>query len=63
MVRCDVSLINGRTLSPITLLGDTIESSCWYGQDLFPGRGYAAAIAIEEITGIFRVGIILYKAF
>ena len=47
MEQCDVSLISGRVLSPITLLGDNRESSCWYGQDLFPGHGYAAAIAVE----------------
>ena len=47
MEHCDVSLIRGRTLSPITVLGDNRESSYWYGQDLFPGHGYAAAIAVE----------------
>ena len=47
MEQCDVSLINGRVLSPITLLGDHRENSCWFGQDLFPGQCYAAAIAVE----------------
>ena len=47
MEQCDVSLINGKNSSPITLLGDNRESSCWYGQDLFPGHGYVAAIAVE----------------
>ena len=47
MEQCDVSLISGRGLSPITLPGDNRESSYWYGQDLFPGRGYAAAIAVD----------------
>jgi len=47
MEQCDVSLIRGGTLSPITVLGDNRESSYWYGQDLFPGHGYAAAIAVE----------------
>ena len=47
MEQCDVSLISGRGLSPITVLGDNRENPCWYGQDLFPGRGYAAAIAVE----------------
>jgi 4'-phosphopantetheinyl transferase len=47
MEQCDVSLINGRVLSPVRLLGDHRKSSGWYGQDLFPGHGYAAAIAVE----------------
>ena len=47
MERVDVSLISGLSLSPITLLGDKRESSRWYVQDLFPGGGYAAAIAVE----------------
>jgi 4'-phosphopantetheinyl transferase len=47
MQQVDVSLISGRVLSPITLLGDKRESSRWYVRDLFPGRGYAAAIAVE----------------
>ena len=47
MERVDVSLLSGRIPSPITLPGDNTESSSWYGQDLFPGRGYAAAIAVE----------------
>lgn len=45
--RCDVSLFSESTWSPIILLGDYLESSGWYGQDLFPGHGYAAAIAVE----------------
>jgi 4'-phosphopantetheinyl transferase len=47
MEQCDVSLINGKVLSPVTFLGDQSEKSCWYGQDLFPGHGYAAAIVVE----------------
>ena len=47
MEQCDVSLIGGSVLSPIILPGDNSESSHWYGQDLFPGHGYAAAIAVE----------------
>jgi len=47
MERCDVSLISGRGLSPITLPNDNREHPHWYGQDLFPGPGYAAAIAVE----------------
>lgn len=34
-------------LSPITLSSDEGESTRWYVQDLFPGCGYAAAIAVE----------------
>jgi 4'-phosphopantetheinyl transferase len=45
---CDVSSISGQVLpSPITFVGDAIESSGWYRQDLFPGCGYVAAIAVE----------------
>lgn len=51
MEQLDVSLQSGRVLSPITLQGDNTESSFWYGQDLFPGRGYAAAIAVEGGDG------------
>lgn len=47
MEQCDVSLISGGGLSPITLPNDNREDPCWYGQDLFPGPGYAAAIAVE----------------
>ena len=47
MEKIDVSLIKGRILSPITLPGDESESMRWYIQDLFPGCGYAAAIAVE----------------
>ncbi|MBZ5859376.1 4'-phosphopantetheinyl transferase family protein [Flavihumibacter profundi] len=47
MEQCDVSLISGSVLSPIILHSDKIESLRWYGQDLFPGCGYAAAIAVE----------------
>ena len=47
MEQCDVTLISGKDLSPITLPGDKREGSCWYGQDLFPGCGYAAAIVVE----------------
>ena len=47
MEQCDVSLIKGSLLSPIILLGENKESSCWYVRDLFPGHGYTAAIAVE----------------
>jgi 4'-phosphopantetheinyl transferase len=47
MEQCDVSLMSGNVLSPITLPEDTKESSRWYGRDLFPGPGYVAAIAVE----------------
>lgn len=48
MEQLDVSLISGRVLSPITLLDGQRENSSWYVQDLFPGRDYAAAIALEQ---------------
>jgi 4'-phosphopantetheinyl transferase len=47
MEQLDVSLMRGRGLSPVALPGDTIERSRWYVQDLFPGPGYSAAIAVE----------------
>ncbi|MFI5129754.1 MAG: 4'-phosphopantetheinyl transferase family protein [Chitinophagales bacterium] len=47
MNQCDVSLLNGNFLSPVILSGENSESSCLHVQDLFPGDGYAAAIATE----------------
>ena len=47
MEKCDVSLINGGGLSPVTVQ-DNREISSLYVQDLFPCNGYAAAIAIED---------------
>jgi 4'-phosphopantetheinyl transferase len=48
MEQFDVSLISERVLSPVIYKGDKTESSRWYVQDLFPGCGYAAAIAVEQ---------------
>jgi 4'-phosphopantetheinyl transferase len=48
MDQFDVSLISGMDLSPIIFPGDKQESPRWYVQDLFPGAGYAAAIAGER---------------
>jgi 4'-phosphopantetheinyl transferase len=47
MEQCDVSLISGRVLSPVTVKDSNSEISSLYVQDLFPGNGYAAAIALE----------------
>lgn len=47
MEQCDVSLLSGRYLSPVTLLNDVRKISSWYVQDLFPDRSYAAAIAVK----------------
>ncbi len=47
MEHCDVSLINGSILSPVTVRDNNSVISNLYVQDLFPGNGYAAAIAIE----------------
>ena len=47
MEQCDVSFINGMVFSPVTLPGKKRDSSRWFVQDLFPGPGYAAAIAVE----------------
>jgi len=48
MEQFDVSSISGMGLSPIIIPGDKTESPRWYVQDLFPGAGYAAAIAGER---------------
>jgi 4'-phosphopantetheinyl transferase len=48
MEQCDVSLISGSVLSPVTLQDNNSKTSSLYVQDLFPGNGYAAAIAIED---------------
>jgi 4'-phosphopantetheinyl transferase len=47
MEHFDVSLMTGKALSPIRSPGDKPEATCWYGMDLFPGRGYTAAIMAE----------------
>jgi len=47
MEQCDVSLISGDVLSPVIVQNNNSEISSLYVQDLFPGNGYAAAIAIE----------------
>jgi len=47
MEKCDVSLISGRVLSPVTVQDNNSEISSLQVQDLFPGNGYAAAIAVE----------------
>jgi len=48
MEQFDVSIIDGDVLSPIIFPGDKTGNPRWYVQDLFPGCGYAAAIAIEQ---------------
>ena len=48
MEQCDVSLISGGVLSPVTVQDNNREFSSLYVQDLFPRNGYAAAIAIED---------------
>ena len=48
MDKCDVSLISGSVLSPVILSGNNEEGSRFYVQDLFPGNGYVAAIAIDN---------------
>jgi 4'-phosphopantetheinyl transferase len=45
--QCDVSLINGKALSPVKPTWPNTESTCWHIQDLFPGEGYAASISTE----------------
>jgi 4'-phosphopantetheinyl transferase len=45
--RCDVSSMPGHGLSPIGLMDDDPGDPRWQGQDLFPGTGYVAAIAVE----------------
>jgi 4'-phosphopantetheinyl transferase len=48
MKHFDVSIMNGDALSPIIFPGEKIEHPRWYVRDLFPYRGYAAAIAGER---------------
>lgn len=47
MEQCDVTLINGENLSPVTFASSKWEGCSWYGQDLFPCPNYAAAIVVE----------------
>jgi 4'-phosphopantetheinyl transferase len=47
MEQCDITSINGNVLSPVTLVGNNSEVPCWFAQDIFPGQGYVAAIAVE----------------
>lgn len=51
MENCDVSLMTGRAWSPVTFVGDNIQSSSWSGRDLFPGQGYVGAIVVEGDDG------------
>ena len=44
----DVTLINGKTLSPIKIITSINDDSDWHIQDLFPAAGYKAAIAVEK---------------
>ncbi|MEO6537019.1 MAG: 4'-phosphopantetheinyl transferase superfamily protein [Ferruginibacter sp.] len=54
MEKIDVSLINGRGLSAVTLPSDESEGMRWYVQDLFPDHGFSGAIAVEEgLTEIY----------
>ncbi|MEP7279706.1 MAG: 4'-phosphopantetheinyl transferase superfamily protein [Bacteroidota bacterium] len=45
--KVNVSLIDGKVLSPVLLPGDGNENRSWYVKDLFPCAGYVAAIAVE----------------
>ena len=47
MDQCDVSLISGSVWSPVIVQDNNKKISGLYVQDLFPGNGYAAAIAVE----------------
>jgi 4'-phosphopantetheinyl transferase len=47
----DVSAATEGVLSPVSLFADAEASGPWYVQDLFPIRGYAAALAIERGKG------------
>ena len=51
MENCDVSLISGRVLSPVIVKDNNGGISSLYVQDLFPGNGFAAAIALEGGDG------------
>ena len=43
----DVSLTPGEPASLLEVRGDSLEASRWWMHELFPGPGYAAALAIE----------------
>lgn len=47
MNKFDVSSQKGNEWSPIQYHGDA-EGRSWYGKDLFPARGYKAAIVVEQ---------------
>jgi len=47
MDQCDVSLISGGVWSPVIVQDNNRKISSLNVQDLFPGNGYAAAIAVE----------------
>lgn len=49
MEHIDVSLINDKFLPPIKLAGENCEYPWLYIRDLFPGDGYAAALATDRI--------------
>lgn len=49
MDEVDVSLVSDQGFTPVLLPGEGKENTPWYVQDLFPAKGYAAAIAVEGV--------------
>jgi 4'-phosphopantetheinyl transferase len=47
MKELDVSKQNDQDWSPIQMIHESNHQEIWYGKDLSPVRGYAAAIAVE----------------
>jgi 4'-phosphopantetheinyl transferase len=47
MEQCDVSLLCSTVLSPISFVGNKVESLLWYGMDLQLDAGYTAAVVAE----------------
>ena len=43
----DVSLAPGDPATLLNVRGDPLEASCWSLQELIPGPGYVAALAVE----------------
>ena len=48
MENIDVSFIKGSDPTPVILPGPEMVNSRWYIQDVNPGTGFTAAIAVEE---------------
>ncbi len=47
MEQCDVSAMSGSRVSPVTVAGAEKDGAGWYGVDLLPATGYAAAVVAK----------------